>query len=83
MPKKKTPSFEQALEELESLVQEMENGDLGLEKLMEAYGKGIELSKICMASLDRAEKVMDVVLKEREGTIEELRLEIEGDARDV
>ena len=54
MPRKKTPSFEQALAELEELVQAMESGDLSLEKLMENYAKGVELSKVCMASLDRA-----------------------------
>ena len=81
MPRKKTPSFEQALAELEELVQAMESGDLSLEKLMENYAKGVELSKVCMASLDRAEKAMDVVLKENDGKVEELRLEIEGAAR--
>ena len=81
MPRKKTPSFEQALAELEELVQAMESGDLSLEKLMENYAKGVELSKVCMASLDRAGKAMDVVLKENDGKVEELRLEIEGDAR--
>ena len=81
MPRKKTPSFEQALAELEELVQAMESGDLSLEKLMENYAKGVELSKVCMASLDRAEKAMDVVLKENDGKVEELRLETEGDAR--
>ena len=81
MPRKKTPSFEQALAELEELVQAMESGDLSLEKLMENYAKGVELSKVCMASLDRAEKAMDVVLKENDGKVEEWRLEIEGDAR--
>lgn len=81
MLRKKTPSFEQALAELEELVQAMESGDLSLEKLMENYAKGVELSKVCMASLDRAEKAMDVVLKENDGKVEELRLEIEGDAR--
>ena len=81
MPRKTTPSFEQALAELEELVQAMESGDLSLEKLMENYAKGVELSKVCMASLDRAEKAMDVVLKENDGKVEELRLEIEGDAR--
>ena len=82
MPRKKTPSFEQALAELEELVQAMESGDLSLEKLMENYAKGVELSKHCMTALDRAEKAMDVVLKEKDGAVEELRLEIEGDARE-
>ena len=81
MPRKKTPSFEQALVELEELVQAMENGDLSLEQLMDNYAKGVELAKFCMTSLDRAEKAMDVVLKENDGKVEELRLEIEGDAR--
>ena len=68
MPRKKTPSFEQALAELE--------------ELMENYAKGVELAKFCMTSLDRAEKAMDVVLKEKGGAVEEFRLEIEGDARE-
>ncbi len=83
MPRKKTPSFEQALAELEELVQAMESGDLSLEKLMENYAKGVELSKLCMTALDRAEKAMDVVLKEKDGVVEELRLEIEGDVREL
>lgn len=83
MPRKKTPSFEQALAELEELVQAMESGDLSLEKLMENYAKGVELSKLCMTALDRAEKAMDVVLKEKDGAVEELRLEIEGDVREL
>ena len=82
MPRKKTPSFEQALAELEELVQAMENGDLSVEQLMDNYAKGVELAKFCMTSLDRAEKAMDVVLKEKGGAVEELRLEIEGDARE-
>lgn len=80
MPRKKTPSFEQALAELEELVQAMESGDLSLEQLMDNYVKGVELAKFCMTSLDRAEKAMDVVLKEKGGAVEEFRLEIEGDA---
>ena len=83
MPRKKTPSFEQALAELEELVQAMESGDLSLEKLMENYAKGVELSKLCMTALDRAEKAMDVVLKEKDGVVEELRLEIEGDVSEL
>lgn len=82
MPRKKTPSFEQALAELEELVQAMESGDLSLEQLMDNYAKGVELSKLCMTSLDRAEKAMDAVLKEKNGAVEEFRLEIEGDARE-
>lgn len=82
MPRKKTPSFEQALAELEELVQAMESGDLSLEQLMDNYAKGMGLAKLCMTSLDRAEKAMDVVLKEKGGAFEELRLEIEGDARE-
>ena len=83
MPKKKQPTFEQALLDLEELVQAMENDDLSLEQLLENYKKGIELTKFCMASLDRAEKAMDVVFKENGNTVEEARLEIEGDAGEL
>ncbi len=83
MPKKKQPTFEQALLDLEELVQAMENDDLSLEQLLENYKKGIELTKFCMASLDRAEKAMDVVFKKNGNTVEEARLEIEGDAGEL
>ncbi len=54
MAKKKT--FEQALEELESIVREMESGDLPLEEAVKKYESGIKQSKYCLDLLDKTEK---------------------------
>lgn len=60
--------FESALAELESLVQTMESGRLGLEESLGAYQRGAQLLKYCQTTLDAAEQRISVlegeVLKE-------------------
>lgn len=79
MVMKKEISFEEALKELETIVDEMENGDVALAELMKKYRRGVELSQKCLKDLDRAEKAMDVTVKEVDNEIVELKLEIEGE----
>ena len=79
MPKKKEPSFEEALENLEEIVKTMETGDVTLAELMDHYAKGIELSQKCLTALSRAEKAMDIMVKDESSGIQELELKIEGD----
>jgi len=79
MPKEKEPSFEKALEELESIVQDMENQEPDLADLMEKYSRGVILSQKCMKSLERAEKAMDLMVKKENDKVQELELKIEGD----
>lgn len=74
----KTESFEAALEKLERIVGDLENGDIELADLLQKYTQGVLLSKYCLAQLDEAEKAMDLVLREKDGKIEELVMEIEG-----
>ena len=80
MPRKKELSFEESLEKLESIVKEMEGGDLTLKDLMSHYSEGVGLAKNCMSSLERAEQRMDLLVKEEEttGKVEESKLDIEG-----
>lgn len=79
MPKKKEPSFEEALESLETIVKEMENGDTSLSELMDQYAKGVALSQKCLKALDRAEQAMDLMVKEEKQKVQELELKIEGE----
>ena len=62
----------------ESLAQ-MENGEPSLADLMENYSRGIRLSQKCMKALERAEKAMDLLVKEKTGETEALELKIEGE----
>ncbi|SHN12544.1 exodeoxyribonuclease VII small subunit [Gracilibacillus kekensis] len=57
-------SFEEALEQLESIVNKMEEGEVPLEKAMEYYAEGSKLSKICHDKLTKADKQMKQILKD-------------------
>ncbi len=79
MAKKKDPSFEESLQQLEEIVEKMEKGNLSLKELMEHYAEGVQLSKQCMQELEMAEKSMDILVKEENNEVQELELKIEGD----
>jgi len=53
MPKKNL-TFEQALHQLETLVRDMESGDLSLEVCMKHYESGVELAAFCQKALENA-----------------------------
>ena len=56
-----TPSFEQALAELESLVEKMEDGSLSLEDSLAAYRRGAALVKVCETALEHAKEQVRVL----------------------
>jgi exodeoxyribonuclease VII small subunit len=63
MPKKKTAekTFEESLEELEALVEQMETGDLSLEDSLSAFEQGIALTKHCQQALQAAEQKVEIL----------------------
>mgnify|MGYP001361069250 FL=1 len=62
-PKKgKTVDFEQALGELEAVVERLEHGDLPLEEALQQFERGIELTRGCQASPKQAEQRVEVLL---------------------
>jgi exodeoxyribonuclease VII small subunit len=60
-PSVSPPSFEAALEELESLVQAMESGRLSLEASVNAYRRGAHLVAFCRDSLARVQQQVRVL----------------------
>ncbi len=56
-----TPSFEQAMTELEQLVAKMENGELTLEQSLQAYERGALLVKNCQQALAKVEAQVKVL----------------------
>ncbi|WP_124058064.1 exodeoxyribonuclease VII small subunit [Vaginisenegalia massiliensis] len=71
MVTKKTtePTFEVALAELEAIVQQLEKGELPLEKALTAFQKGISLSRYCQDSLEKAEQTVAKMMTQQ-GEIE-------------
>lgn len=57
----KPASFESAVAELESIVQEMENGQLPLDQALAAYQRGTALLRQCQTQLNQAEQTIRVL----------------------
>lgn len=55
------PSFEQALAELESLVETMEQGELSLEESLKSFERGVILTRICQQALKEAEQKIQIL----------------------
>lgn len=60
------PSFEQTLGELEAVVKQLEGSELPLEKSLELFERGMELSEICRRQLAGAEARVEILLKKGE-----------------
>ena len=56
-----TPSFEQALAELEKIVTRMEGGQLSLEEALAAHKRGLELAKLCQSRLEAAQQQIRIL----------------------
>ena len=59
--KKNDISFEEALKELEKIVEDLNNGDMELEKAITAYEKGIQLKNICEERLKNAQERIELI----------------------
>jgi exodeoxyribonuclease VII small subunit len=59
--------LEKSLADLESLVEELESGDLPLEQAMKKFEQGIKLTRGCQAALREAEQKVEVLLKNTGG----------------
>ena len=74
-------TFEQAIKQLEQIVEELESGDLPLEKALSRFEEGVKLSKYCTQTLDETEQKVTLLLKDSAGnTVEKPFPTVEGDA---
>lgn len=58
------PTFEESLQELEQIVTRLEQGDVPLEEALDAFQKGMVLSKQCKDTLSKAEKSLKKMMTE-------------------
>ncbi len=70
-------TFESSMEELEKIVDELENEELTLDKSVEKFQKGIELSNYCNRLLEDAEKKITILIESVDGTMKEEKFELE------
>ena len=55
--------FEKALQELELLVEQMEEGDMSLEDSLKQFERGVSLTRSCQKALADAEQKVQILLK--------------------
>jgi exodeoxyribonuclease VII small subunit len=63
------PTFEAGLQELESIVKEMETGELPLERAITLFEQGMKLSEACRKQLEEAETRVEILTR-RAGEIQ-------------
>jgi len=64
---KKNINLEKSIADLEKLVEELESGDLPLEKAMKKFEQGIKLTRECQAALQEAEQKVEVLVQSAGG----------------
>jgi exodeoxyribonuclease VII small subunit len=63
------PSFEESLKKLETIVDQLEKGDLPLEDSLKLFEEGVGLSALCKQELDAAEGKVQILIKQRDGSL--------------
>ena len=62
-------TFEESLKQLEKIVDQLERGDLPLEESIRLFEDGVRLSSACKQELDAAEGKVQILMKERDGSM--------------
>ena len=57
------PDFEQALAELDQLVETLEHGDLPLDEALRRFERGVELTRHCQGALKAAQQRVEILLR--------------------
>jgi exodeoxyribonuclease VII small subunit len=60
---KPAPAFEDALNELEQLVNRLERGDMTLEESLQAFERGVNVTRTCQKALQEAEQKVQILVE--------------------
>jgi exodeoxyribonuclease VII small subunit len=64
-----TDKFELSLKKLEEIVKKMETGSLTLEDSLKAFEEGVKHAAFCSGRLDDAERRVEILLKQKDGSL--------------
>ena len=76
--------FEKAMQRLEQIVEDIEKGELDIDKSLEIFEEGIKMSRVCSKKLNEAEAKIEKLTKNQKGELatELFPVEDEDDAKD-
>ena len=72
-------TYEQALKQLEQIVQDLEQGEMPLEKAIKKFEEGIQLTKYCTEKLDESEKKISILLQDAAGNVSNMPFAISSE----
>jgi exodeoxyribonuclease VII small subunit len=86
MPRKKAGSggkesvkFEEALDRLEKIVEQLEEGEMELDRSLALFEEGVGLSRLCMKKLDEAQRKVEMLLQDPNGGVRSVPFEEGGE----
>ncbi len=74
-------SFEKALEELEKIVAQLEEGGLALNESLSLFERGVKLARFLREELEKAEKKIEILLKDEKGEMKKEPFQVEETAK--
>ncbi len=72
-------TFEKALADLEEIVAKLEKGGISLNESLALFEKGVKMSRFLRAELDKAERKVEILLKDEKGQLKAEAFEAETD----
>ena len=72
--------FETALKKLEDVVKKLEGGELSLDDSLKAFEEGVKLAGFCSRKLDEAEKRVEFLIKQKDGTFTRDKFRVEDES---
>jgi exodeoxyribonuclease VII small subunit len=73
-------NFEKALADLEAIVEKLEKGGLSLNESLALFEKGVKLARFLREELGKAEKKVEILLKDEKGGLKAEPFSVEGEA---
>ena len=61
--------FEKAMKRLEQIVEELEKGELDIDKSLEIFEEGIKMSRVCSKKLNEAEQKIEKLTRDQKGAL--------------
>lgn len=74
-----TDKFEVSLKKLEDIVKKLEAGSLSLEDSLKAFEEGVKHAAFCSGKLDDAERRVEILLKQKDGSLKAEPFDIDED----
>jgi len=73
----KEMSFEKAMDKLEKIVGELEEGDFSLDASLKKYEEGISLVRLCREKLDKAKQKVERLMRDKKGDLKRSSLDMD------